>query len=397
MTAIKQIRWLGASLLFLFCLSLLPLSEGRSSTPAPQWVLTPTVIVRQIVDAEDDTSVREETGENLVDWTIVRLGQSEYTYVNGFRFRDINIPPDSTIQHAHLSLLYADWSSGLPILLDVHGENVNSSTSFSDANPLVSERELTSASEPWVINEAPTSWFDSPNLASVLQEVINRSGWQSGNSLSLIIQKSTLDTETHYIDVVAFDLYPPNSAELSITYQTPTPTSTPSLINYLPVLLITFPMPTPTPTITPSPTFTPTPITPTPTPTATPTLTPTPSFFDGPFEQEPNNSSGQANGWLRSGRDYQGYADDRRDWFSIKASNAGRLTVDLSDHSGWDVAITVYNEQLYLEKHIAEPGSPPPNLHLETDLDIAGVYYVRITSAGNYNTDTPYTLRVTYP
>jgi len=155
---------------------------------------------------------------------------------------------------------------------------------------------------------------------------------------------------------------------------TPTPTATPS------------PTPTatrtrtPTPTATGQPTFTPT-ATPTrtPTPTATPTTsatptatpTATPSCFIGPWEQEPNNVSGQATGPLCAGRDYYGYPNDQKDFFSFTAGAGGLITVDMTNHTGQGVQL-----QLFYQSTATRVGyDPEPPYHIEY-AGAAGWYYV---------------------
>jgi hypothetical protein len=130
---------------------------------------------------------------------------------------------------------------------------------------------------PWTITERPSGWFDAPDLTSVIQEVIDRPGWEAGNDLSIIIRNEATGALFHYIDVLAYDNNT-DVATLSITFEysgdtpTPRPTSTPT------------PTSEATPTKTPTPTRTPTPTpmaTDTPTPTLTPTLTVTPTPTPG--------------------------------------------------------------------------------------------------------------------
>ncbi len=229
------------------------------------------IIAREVVDSKDDTSVREDTGENLVESLWIRMGQTESVYVNGLRFRDISIPQGATILQATLSLPYRGWLVGLPVSLSIRAEDTDTSYSFSDSRPLASNRPTTSAVVEWGIFSEPSSWFDAPDLTTVVQEVIDRPGWQAGNDLSMIIHNEATGSLSHYIDVYAYDnnVY---FATLTIIYEytgetpTPRPTNTPT------------PPGTATPTQTLTPTSSPTPTqTPTATPTATATASPTPS------------------------------------------------------------------------------------------------------------------------
>jgi hypothetical protein len=116
------------------------------------------------------------------------------------------------------------------------------------------------------------------------------------------------------------------------------------------------------------------------------------AYFEGPWEQEPNNNYLQANGPLRSGRYYYGYPNDEKDYFSIYLRTGGTITIDLTNHTGQGVQLQLFYQST--------------NNRVDYDLDApyhitytgpAGWYYIYIYTAGGYNTTTPYTLRVTYP
>ncbi|MCI0554706.1 MAG: hypothetical protein L0287_27480, partial [Anaerolineae bacterium] len=101
----------------------------------------------------------------------------------------------------------------------------------------------------------------TPNLASVIQEVVNRPGWASGNAIAVII------TGTGKRIAESYEGYSWGAPYLHVRYTLPaTPTPGPS--------------PTPTKTPTPGPTQTPT-KTPTPTNTLTPTPT-VPTYLSNP-------------------------------------------------------------------------------------------------------------------
>jgi photosystem II stability/assembly factor-like uncharacterized protein len=191
----------------------------------------------QVAAWEDDTCVQEDVGNNRVAWIKVRLGQSDRNYTSGFRFQDLDIPQGAIIQQARLSLPYADWHHGLPVALKVYAEDIGSSLSFADANPLANHRPRTTAWVDWTIAETPPTWFDSPDLSDVIQEVVNRPDWQQGNALSLIIRDDSEDGPSHYLDVKAYDLNPAFGAKLSVAYYVPDVTPTPTRALWLPLVL----------------------------------------------------------------------------------------------------------------------------------------------------------------
>ena len=116
------------------------------------------------------------------------------------------------------------------------------------------------------------------------------------------------------------------------------------------------------------------------------------AYFEGPWEQEPNNSYLEANGPLRSGQDYYGYPNDEKDYFSIYLRTAGTITIDLTDHTGTGVQVQLFYQTV--GNRVAGDMDAP--YHVEYT-GPAGWYYIYIYTAGGYNSTTPYTLRATFP
>jgi len=94
---------------------------------------------------------------------------------------------------------------------------------------------------------------------------------------------------------------------------------------------------------------------------------------------------------LRSGRDYYGYPDDPKDYFSIYLHTTGDITIDLTNHTGQGVQLQLFYQSV--DNRVAHALSPP--YHIEY-AGPAGWYYVYIYTESGYNSTTPYTLRVVY-
>jgi hypothetical protein len=227
----------------------LPAIISLAETGAPAPAITPTTtpisnaISLQVKASADDTSVQLATGDNRHDWVYIRIGSSETDYVDGLRFQNVDIPAGSQIVQAKLVLYYGEWTRNLPIRVKIQADNTDSAQSFADSNPLASQRPLTSAAVDWEITHSPPnySWFESPDIAAVIQEIVARPGWQDGNALAIILQNAANNEQNHYLDVQSYDFNPGIAPKLEIVYEThvPIPTSTPTV--------------TPTPTITPTP------------------------------------------------------------------------------------------------------------------------------------------------
>ncbi len=115
------------------------------------------------------------------------------------------------------------------------------------------------------------------------------------------------------------------------------------------------------------------------------------TWFDGPWEQEPNNKRTQANGLLRSGQLYQGYPNDAEDWFKIATSAAGTISVDLENHVGSGIQLLLYDVN---SANLVQVYQEPFQINYVCN---EGEYYIRIYTESDFTNSVPYSLRVTYP
>jgi hypothetical protein len=118
----------------------------------------------------------------------------------------------------------------------------------------------------WQLNRR----YNSPELRSIIQEVVNRPGWRWGNALSLLLIANQGDRDGRKVWARDSD-----TSEDEAIWNRAVLT-----IRFTPKENLPLPTPAPTWTFTPIPTITPTPTrtrTPTPTETATRTATDTPT------------------------------------------------------------------------------------------------------------------------
>ena len=110
----------------------------------------------------------------------------------GLRFTGISIPKGATITTAYLrfrAIAPDTFNSNTDTAnLTIQGEAADNATTFSTAINNISGRPRTTAAVQWL----PAAWtagtvYDSPSLTTIVQEIVNRTGWASGNSMVYII------------------------------------------------------------------------------------------------------------------------------------------------------------------------------------------------------------------
>jgi hypothetical protein len=177
----------------------------------------PTTTISTTVSAvEDDASSCVED----VTWDVVRTGSTTgCLYHGGFRFASLDVPQNAQITEAYLEL-YGNYKSfdTQPLLLKVYADDVDSSVNFTKLN--VASRIKTTTSVDWTLSEQTYGiWKKSPNIASVVQEVVSRSGWTRGNSFSALVYDGDGLKDGVYWNVQSFVPGTTKSAKLTVTYK----------------------------------------------------------------------------------------------------------------------------------------------------------------------------------
>lgn len=117
----------------------------------------------------------------------------------GFIFSSINIPRRSHILSACLLLTQADQNNRFPHLRIRGFAEDNSDPFASDGSNRPSLRPKTSAEVEWTIGHQETgvfvgehwsaeSVYESPELKEIVQEIVDRENWQSGNRIGLALE-----------------------------------------------------------------------------------------------------------------------------------------------------------------------------------------------------------------
>ncbi|NRA46427.1 MAG: metallophosphoesterase [Oligoflexales bacterium] len=169
-----------------------------------------TSLSRQLMNFPDLSVVSQATNTAEEYDGTMYLGSSdlELTYVRNFQneqkvgilFNQIDIPQGAKITSASIQFRVDEVSSG-SIELDIFGEDTDQAIAYSASRNDVSRRSKTSnrvvwSPDPWTRVGASGS-AQKTDITQIIQEIINRPGWQRGNALSLIIQRSRRDNSSN--------------------------------------------------------------------------------------------------------------------------------------------------------------------------------------------------------
>lgn len=149
-------------------------------------------------------------------------------YYNGFRWTNVTIPQGATINSALITLYCANVNGGTTAKTIWYGEASDNAVTFSNTTAGKPEgRTHTSASVAkdfatanWTTVGYNTS--DQIDVTSLVQEIINRAGWASGNALAIVATDNG-SANTNYIGHSTYDRAVDRGAKLDITYSVGSP------------------------------------------------------------------------------------------------------------------------------------------------------------------------------
>ncbi|MFT5923556.1 MAG: type IV pilus assembly protein PilY1, partial [Paraglaciecola sp.] len=133
--------------------------------------------------------------------TTLKLSQSTNLVTLGLRYQDLNIPRGALITNAYIRFSSSTFNSGAT-QLNFSGELIGNSITFSETSNNISARTKTSNSVLWdndndwpVSNETTVS----PDLSSIVQEIVDQSDWCGGNSLNIIVDGQGISTSSERV------------------------------------------------------------------------------------------------------------------------------------------------------------------------------------------------------
>ena len=159
----------------------------------PPTVASPTPVALAVrVSSDDDDAEQQIDGGVKLDsdeLDMVEHEESGGAQIVGIRFASVEIPPGALILGAAIQFT-AEEASDRPTTLVIHGEAAGKSKKFAAKPNDIAARARTAASvtwadlPPWLTLGEPQL---TPDLSSIVQEIVNREDWRAGNALTFLI------------------------------------------------------------------------------------------------------------------------------------------------------------------------------------------------------------------
>jgi hypothetical protein len=161
-----------------------------------------TRINSNIDDAEEDIGSFDSLGNGSVNLTSsdIELGEENHFtgpkqtqaghgfQISGLHFRDVNVPRGAKIVSAYVEFR-VDEATSVKTTVNFFGEDADNATEFNSTPGNLKNRVKTTASVKWNVPvwntiNAPEQ---SPDLSTIIQEIIDKQGWDSGNAINILI------------------------------------------------------------------------------------------------------------------------------------------------------------------------------------------------------------------
>ena len=181
----------GAVLMIALALGACGRPAGSARPMRPQ-IIVPVEVSTTIASGDDDA---EQYSDGRVNRSshVLEMVDSTTNQTVGLRFANVGIGQGETVSHATIQFSAAASSAG-PASLKIQAEAADDAEPFTAHYYGISSRPRTTASVTWT----PADWVGGDagkaertvDLAPVLQEVVNRPGWASGNAVLIVITGS---------------------------------------------------------------------------------------------------------------------------------------------------------------------------------------------------------------
>lgn len=190
-------------------------TTSTTTTTLPPGLLSLDVRVTASVDDAEES----DSGDVSLDSSDLELTDDHGAQVVGIRFRKLALPHGARIFRSWMRFTVDDPSSD-STALGIAAEGVDDSAVFATSTRNVSHRTRTAGVVAWNPTAWPTSGASgkaqqTPDVTALIQQIVDRPGWASGQALTLIV------TGTGHRVAVSFDGDPDGAPLLHVDYLPP--------------------------------------------------------------------------------------------------------------------------------------------------------------------------------
>lgn len=177
---------------------------------------TGTINNQPVAAGADDA---QQSGSTMtVTGTTIGASLDATTEYVGIRFGSVNIPKGATITTAYMRVVPSGTGEDEP-LVTIAGLDEDNAAAFTTTANDITSRAITTATASWSstdLGASGSSYHNTPSLVSIVQEIIDRAGWASGNAIGFRIQGGA--TTTRDLTIESYENTGNNPPQLYVEY-----------------------------------------------------------------------------------------------------------------------------------------------------------------------------------
>lgn len=153
---------------------------------------------------EDTADDGHEEDDTTWDPAHIKVGEDPAganSWDAALRFNDVQIPQGATINSAILSMIGNEDTTSHTVATNIKGIKENNAGAISSLSR-PSGRSKTTAVVAWTIPDRTVNGtLQSPDIKTIIEEIVGQSGWVAGNSLILVLEdNANTDKKAIFVD-----------------------------------------------------------------------------------------------------------------------------------------------------------------------------------------------------
>ncbi len=166
-------------------------ADDSELTSSDDVTITVGIVELEIATGSDDAEERDDGGISLTSGDIELVFDAGGNQTVGLRWIGVDVPQGAVIADAWIQFQVDEVNTGATDLI-IQGEADDDASTYTSTTFSISTRPRTAASVPW----SPPAWTtvgdrgpdqQTPDISAVIQEIVNRPNWVSGNALAVIV------------------------------------------------------------------------------------------------------------------------------------------------------------------------------------------------------------------
>eukprot|EP00298_Acanthocystis_sp_HF-20_P014983 c20983_g1_i1.p1 GENE.c20983_g1_i1~~c20983_g1_i1.p1 ORF type:complete len:1409 (+),score=622.08 c20983_g1_i1:55-4281(+) len=167
-------------------------------TPDPFQLFSPSDTTTSTISTRSWSKEQYSGTSSTTTTTLEFFRNAGYEQTVGIRFDGVRVPPNSIVTNAYIQFTTSELGYG-EVIIRIRAESsifpvpFITTNSYDLTNRLTTNAQVDWSPPPWLVKSESGSAQQTPNLRSLVQEIVVLQGWTSPRSMVFLFDKSPLD------------------------------------------------------------------------------------------------------------------------------------------------------------------------------------------------------------